>query len=167
MSSRNVICRNCKKSFFGGWNWKVRLFCSRKCASEWRVKQGILPPSMLGKHHSKATKEKMRQHSTTHGMRRTKFYGIWQTMNNRCRNPRVARYKNYGGRGIKVLWATFEDFRNDMFESYLVHLEKHSYGQRQTSIDRVNNNGHYCKKNCRWATAKEQANNRRKRKLNA
>lgn len=96
----------------------------------------------------------------THGMSDTKFYYVFKTMKNRCENPKSEKYYSYGARGIKCLWNSFEEFKKDMYESYVKHLEE--YG-RDTSIDRVDVNGNYCKENCKWATAKEQANNKRKK----
>ena len=86
-----------------------------------------------------------------HGMTGTRTYSIWVHMIQRCINPKNERFSNYGGRGIKVCkkWMKFENFYKDMGETPNKH-----------SIDRINNDGNYCKKNCRWATNKEQARNK-------
>lgn len=65
----------------------------------------------------------------------------------------------YGGRGIKCLWTSFEEFRDDMYESYLEHVDV--FGEKRTQIDREDNNGHYSKDNCRWVTPVQNASNRR------
>ena len=92
----------------------------------------------------------------THGMGHTRFHKTWCELKYRCNNTNNPKY---GGRGIKCLWKSFEEFRDDMYELYLEHIKK--YGRKNTQIDRINNNGHYCKKNCRWATLKQQARNKR------
>lgn len=81
-------------------------------------------------------------------------YAVWNTMRQRCTNPNSEKYKDYGARGIKVCkrWAKFKNFLEDM-------------GRRPSkdySIDRKNNDGNYCKRNCRWATRSEQQRNTRR-----
>ncbi len=96
-----------------------------------------------------------------HGMYNTNFYSVWGEMKTRCNNNKHKSYKNYGGRGIKVSkeWHTFENFRDDMYSIYLKHIE--DFGRKNTSIERLNNDGNYCKSNCTFATRAEQNKNKR------
>lgn len=89
-----------------------------------------------------------------HGMRHTRLYDIWRGMKQRCYNPKTNRYKNYGGRGICVC----DEWKND-FQSFYNWAISSGYSDDLT-IDRINTDGNYEPGNCRWATVKQQANNR-------
>lgn len=100
-----------------------------------------------------------RKANTTHGGRYERLHSIWNSMKQRCRNPNDQKYKDYGGRGIEVCdeWADdYGIFRAWAYENGYVPDRGHD-----CSIDRIDNDGNYEPGNCRWTTAKVQANNQR------
>jgi len=94
-----------------------------------------------------------------HGMANTAFYSRWRAMNQRCNNSNTKQYKDYGGRGIRVEWVSFEEFMSDMYESFKEATTIH--GERKIQIERINNDGNYSRENCKWTTRKEQMRNTR------
>lgn len=102
-------------------------------------------------------KETVTRTSTKHGLHGSRVYQIWADMRRRCQTPSCGSYEEYGRRGIKVCqrWERFVLFLEDMGHP---PTDKHE-------LDRVDNNGHYEPDNCRWATEKTQARNRRSNRI--
>lgn len=88
--------------------------------------------------------------SRTHGKSKDKTYKIWSKMIQRCTNPKVERYSNYGGRGITVCdqWKTFYGFYADMGNA-----------EEGYSLERIDVNGNYEKSNCSWIKQELQSKN--------
>lgn len=94
----------------------------------------------------------MRRGNLIHGLCYTPTWRAYSNAKRRCNKQNHKAYKDYGGRGIKFLYNSFEAFLAD------VGLKPHT----KLQLDRINNNGHYEPGNCRWASHSEQAANKRR-----
>lgn len=150
---RLVVIERAENTKQGSARWECRCDCGNiVIVSSGSLRSGGHTQS-CGCKTIEATKKRL----TTHGMYNTPEYNTWRSMVQRCNNPKVPKYKNYGGRGITVCdkWLKFTGFFEDM-----------GFRPKGLTIERKNNDLGYYKSNCYWATIFEQNRNKRIQKRN-
>ncbi len=127
--------------------------CTCSCGSE----TCVVDYALYGKHGTRSCgclKHEILSAPRKHGMAHSSEYAAWQNAKNRCHNPNVSCYENYGGRGIKMCrkWReSFQAFYGDMGPC-----------PKGYTIERKNNDIGYEPGNCIWASRKEQGHNTRR-----
>lgn len=110
----------------------------------------------INEHGNICSKIVIKEHKDSHSWQ---FYRIWQNMRTRTTNPNYEKWHRYGGRGINSNeFRYFVDFYDLMYTSYIEHVNQ--YGEKNTTLDRVDNNKNYCSDNCCWKTWLEQTKNK-------
>lgn len=146
--------------------WKCRCDCGNECNA---IGNNIVRGKQIscGCHKSEISRKRLTKHGMASRVNSkgeqtappAREYMAWQHAKNRCHNPNDRDYDNYGGRGVMMC-----DEWRDSFEAFYAHIGSQPKGPDRFSIDRINNERGYEPGNVRWATAKEQANNRRHRR---
>lgn len=96
--------------------------------------------------------DRIKETNSTHKMSKTPLYGVYASIRQRCADVNCKSYPDYGWRGIACERSSYEDFEKDMWDWY----------KRWLTIDRINNDGNYCKENCRRVDRFVQNNNTRR-----
>lgn len=153
--SRLTIVKEVEPYIYHNGKKKTKVLCKCDCGNYKEIQLGSIrsrSTTSCGCYSIELTC-KLNANRATHGLRKHRLYNTWAMMLDRCNNPKNKRFKDWGGRGIKVCerWHDVRNFINDMFSTFKEGL----------TLDRIDNDKWYSKDNCKWSNRSEQALNKR------
>jgi hypothetical protein len=139
------------------WGKKISLYHCKRCGKDVEILDTYVRTNKkvdcgCGK-YERLRIGQLKNKTIKHGMSNTAEYQAWKGMKARCYKTSYQHYDRYGGRGIKVC----DEWKND-FLAFYRDMGKKPTPQHQ--LDRIDNNGDYCKDNCRWSTPSQNCYNR-------